>query len=150
VSGRERFFIDFLYDRQVTGNLEKAYQTLESWQQAYPGGDPNPLGLLGGISSHGTGRLERAVEASQKLVAAEPDVQVGYANLASGLFFLDRFAEAESALQKADERKLASPNGLLMRYHLAVLRGDDDRIDQIAARASGKPGTQQRVAHAEA
>jgi hypothetical protein len=25
VSERERFFIDFLYDRQVTGNLEKAY-----------------------------------------------------------------------------------------------------------------------------
>jgi eukaryotic-like serine/threonine-protein kinase len=29
VSDRERFFIDFTYDRQVTGNLEKAYQTLE-------------------------------------------------------------------------------------------------------------------------
>ena len=27
VSARERFFIDFSYDRQVTGNLEKAYQT---------------------------------------------------------------------------------------------------------------------------
>jgi len=27
VSDRERFFIDFTYDRQVTGNLEKAYQT---------------------------------------------------------------------------------------------------------------------------
>ena len=31
VSDRERFFIDFTYDRQVTGNLEKAYQTLELW-----------------------------------------------------------------------------------------------------------------------
>ena len=31
VSDRERFFIDFIYDRQVTGNLEKAYQTLELW-----------------------------------------------------------------------------------------------------------------------
>src|SRR5262249_58747302 len=68
VSGRERLFIDFLYDRQVTGNLEKAYQTLELWQQTYPGGDPNPLGLLGGIASHGTGRLERAVEVSQQLI----------------------------------------------------------------------------------
>src|SRR4029079_14356597 len=28
VSDRERFFIDFTYDRSVTGNLEKAYQTL--------------------------------------------------------------------------------------------------------------------------
>ena len=36
VSDRERFFIDFLHDRQVTGNLEKAYQTLELWAQTYP------------------------------------------------------------------------------------------------------------------
>ena len=36
VSDRERFFIDFTYDRQVTGNLEKAYQTLELWSQTYP------------------------------------------------------------------------------------------------------------------
>ena len=38
VSDRERFFIDFTYDRQVTGNLEKAYQTLELWVQTYPRG----------------------------------------------------------------------------------------------------------------
>ena len=40
VSDRERFFIDFTYDRQVTGNLEKAYQTLELWLQTYPRGRP--------------------------------------------------------------------------------------------------------------
>ena len=39
VSDRERFFIDFTYDRQVTGNLEKAYQTLELWLQTYPRGE---------------------------------------------------------------------------------------------------------------
>src|SRR5262249_26582391 len=70
-SDRERFFIDFLYDRQVTGNLEKAYQTLELWYQTYPrGGDPpTPQDLLGGISTHGTGRFERAIETSQKEIA---------------------------------------------------------------------------------
>ena len=61
VSDRERFFIDFTYDRQVTGNLEKAYQTLELWVQTYPrrgGGNANPRGLLAGISTHGTGRFQ--------------------------------------------------------------------------------------------
>jgi serine/threonine protein kinase len=38
VSDREKFFIDFTYDRQVTGNLEKAYQTLELWLHTYPRG----------------------------------------------------------------------------------------------------------------
>jgi hypothetical protein len=33
VSDRERFFIDFLYERDAKGNLEKAYQILELWMQ---------------------------------------------------------------------------------------------------------------------
>ncbi len=42
-SDRERFFIDFTYHRQVTGNLEKAFQTLELWAQTYPrGAEPPP------------------------------------------------------------------------------------------------------------
>ena len=76
VSDREKFFIDFTYDRQVTGNLEKAYQTLELWLQTYPRGnrDPSPEGLLGGLSTHGTGRFERAIEGSKKAIAADPDL----------------------------------------------------------------------------
>ena len=68
VSDREKFFIDFTYNRQVTGNLEKAYQTLELWLQTYPRGGRNqiPQGLLGGLSTHGTGRFERAIEISRK------------------------------------------------------------------------------------
>ena len=49
VSDRERFFIDFIYDRQVTGNLEKAYQTLELWLQTYPRGRATKsAGVAGG------------------------------------------------------------------------------------------------------
>ena len=49
VSDREKFFIDFTYDRQVTGNLEKAYQTLELWLQTYPRGERSkPAGFVRG------------------------------------------------------------------------------------------------------
>jgi len=34
-SDKERFFIAFTYDRQVTGNLEKALQPLEVWAKTY-------------------------------------------------------------------------------------------------------------------
>ena len=150
VSGRERFFIDFLYDRQVTGNLEKAYQTLELWQQTYPRGDPDPRGLLGGISTHGTGRFERAIEASQEIIAAAPDMQIGYGNLASSLFFLDRFPGAESAFQQAYERKLEPFNDLVMLYNIALLKDDNDQVDRVVARAKGKHRAEHRVTHAEA
>jgi eukaryotic-like serine/threonine-protein kinase len=55
VSDRERFYIDFTYDRQVTGNLEKAYQTLKLWSQTYPrrGGTANAQDLLGAFPRMG-------------------------------------------------------------------------------------------------
>jgi tetratricopeptide (TPR) repeat protein len=92
VSPRERFFIDFLYDRQVTGNLEKAYQTLELWLQTYPRDErPGPLELLWGISAHGTGRFERVIETSRKAIAADPDFPFGYYGLASGKLAYEDF-----------------------------------------------------------
>jgi eukaryotic-like serine/threonine-protein kinase len=116
VSDQEKFFIDFTYDRQVTGNLEKAYQTLKLWLRTYPRGEePSPLDLLGGLSTHGTGRFQRAIEASQKQIAAYADVIYGYHNLASSYFFLDRFGEAGSVLQQATELNLEEPYFLVAR-----------------------------------
>jgi len=81
------FFIDWTYDRQVTGNLEKAYQTLELWFQTYPRGEtPSVQSFLGGLATHGTGRFERAIEASQKEIAADPDFGLSYATLAQSYF----------------------------------------------------------------
>jgi serine/threonine protein kinase/tetratricopeptide (TPR) repeat protein len=151
-SDREKLFIDWSYDQQVTGNLEKAYQTLELWLQTYPRGEepPSPHDLLGGLSAEGTGRFERAIEISQSKIAAAPDFLFGYGNLANSYFFLDRFAEAERTLQRASERKLENPNFLVMRYNIAVLMGDKDQIDRVVALARGKHGAEHRVAHAEA
>jgi serine/threonine protein kinase/tetratricopeptide (TPR) repeat protein len=149
---REKFFIDWSYDQQVTGNLEKAYQTLELWLQTYPRGEepPSPHDLLAGLSAHGTGRYERAIEISQRKIAAAPDFLFGYGNLANSYFFLDRFAEAESTLQRASERKLENPNFLVMRYNIAVLMGDKDQMDRVVGLARGKHGAEHRMAHAEA
>ncbi len=151
VSDHERFFIDFTYDRQVTGNLEKAYQTLESWLQTYPRDDePAPQGLLGGLSTHGTGRFERAIDASQKVIAADPDRALAYDSLAQSYFLSDRFPEAESTLQRASERKLETPNYLVVRYNIAVLKGDKDEMDRIVALAKGKHGAEHSVANTQA
>jgi hypothetical protein len=101
-SDSEKFFIDFSYARQVTGNLEKAYQTLELWIQTYPRGEeePNPYDLLAGLSTHGTGRFEKAIEVSRKAIEARPDFYIGYHGLASSYFFLDRFANVEHTSSK--------------------------------------------------
>jgi eukaryotic-like serine/threonine-protein kinase len=150
-SDRERFFIDFTYDRQVTGNLEKAYQTLELWLQTYPReAQPSPLGLLGGLSTHGTGRFERVIEASEEEVAKAPDSVFGYYGAVSGNFFLDRFEQAGRALQRASESKMETLDFLVIRYNYAFLTGDKGEMDRIVALAKGKQGVEHRVAHAEA
>ena len=153
VSDRERFFIDFTYDRQVTGNLEKAYQTLELWLKTYPRGplsEPHPEALLGGLATHGTGRFDRGIETARKLTVADPDFLYGYANLASAYFYVDRFEEAESVLRRATERKLDDPGLLMIGYNLAVLMGDKGQMDRTVALAKGIPGAEHQLANAEA
>jgi tetratricopeptide (TPR) repeat protein len=151
VSDREKFYIDFVYDRQVTGNLEKAYQTLELWAQTYPRGErPNPHSLLGGISTHGTGRYERAIEASRKEIAADPDYGMAYANLAGSYFLTGRFAEAERTLQEAAERKVEILRGLVLRYNIAVLKADQEQMDRAVALARGKRRAEHWMAHEQA
>ena len=116
VSDRERFFIDFTYDRQVTGNLEKAYQTLELWYQTYPRGErpPNPHEFVRrALPPMGRADLKERSRHPKKN-RGRSRLFFGYGSLASSYFFLDRFPEAESTLQRASERKLESPDFLVM------------------------------------
>jgi tetratricopeptide (TPR) repeat protein len=149
VSDQEKFFITFTYQREVTGNLEDAYQTLELWHRTYPR-DNLALSLLGGLSTHGTGRFERVIETSKESIAEDPNLVFGYHNLASTYFFLDRFPEAESVLQQAVARKVEEPYFLVLRYNIAALKGDQDQMVRVVAQAKGKHGAEHWVAHVEA
>src|SRR5215467_5599378 len=153
VSDRERFFIDFLYDRQVTGNLENAYKTLELWSQTYPrrgAVTANPQDLLGGIATHGTGRFARVIEAALDGIKADPDFPIAYDNLATAYFFTDRFAEAESTLQRASARKLEMPLFLVLRYNIAALKGDQEQMNTAVSLARAKGVPEHRMTHEEA
>jgi hypothetical protein len=97
--------------------------------------------LLGGLSTKGTGRWEIAVDRARKTIAAYPDVVIGYGNLALSSFFLDRFGEAEDALQQAAAHKkewLELPQLLVYRYNVAFMNGDNEQMDRVVALAKGK------------
>ena len=151
VSDFERFFIDFTYYRQVTGNLEKAYQTLESWLQAYPrSGDFGPTSLMGGLSTHGTGRYDKAIHGSQEAIAADPDFALAYGNLAQSYFLTDRFSEAMRIVQRARERKLETPDLAIILYNIAVLKGDEGERERAIALTKGKRRVEHWIAHERA
>ena len=87
---------------------------------------------------------------SQKRIAANPDEVFGYQRLAYSYFFLDRFEEAESTLQRASERKLEMPDFLVLRYNIAFLKGDQEQMDRAVGLARGKRRAEHWMAHEEA
>jgi tetratricopeptide (TPR) repeat protein len=133
VSDRERLFILMLYDRQVTGNLQKEMQTLEAWAQTYPR-DSTALSIMAGWAAFGTGQYERAIQAAEEAIRVDPDMTFGYA-VAAHYLHLDRFAESADALQRAAKRNLEIPPFLVTRYRLAFLKGDQAGMDREIARA---------------
>ena len=151
VSDRERFFIEFTYERQVTGNLENAYRTLELWLQTYPRGpQPHARGYLGGLASQGTGRFDRVIEIMQEELAADPDFRFGYANLVAAYDYLNRFADSKAMLKRAADRKLSEPTMLRVAYNIALLEGDREEANRIAAVTRGQPDVEHSILHQEA
>jgi eukaryotic-like serine/threonine-protein kinase len=134
VSDRERRYILMLYDREVTGNLQKELQTLESWAQTYPR-DASPRGIMAGWVAFGTGNYERGIQASQEAIQLDPDIPFAYGVLAAHYLFLDRFTQAAETLQRAAERKLEVAHLLVTRYYLAFLKGDQEGMEREIARA---------------
>jgi tetratricopeptide (TPR) repeat protein len=72
VSDAERFFIEATYDIRVTGNLERARQTLGLWAQTYPR-ERDAHGLLAGVVYPVFGKYEEALEEARHTVTLEPD-----------------------------------------------------------------------------
>ena len=123
VSDRERFFIDFTYDRQVTGNLEKAYQTLELWLQTYPRGGSTKTRRVcwAAFPPTGPADLNERLTHAQKAIAADPDVGIRVRQSCAELFPhgpLPRSGEHASARLRA---QAGMPNLLVLPIqHRAV------------------------------
>jgi eukaryotic-like serine/threonine-protein kinase len=147
-SDKEKFFISASYDRQVTGNLQKAQQTCELWVQAYPR-DRSPHGFLAGLIYPLIGKYEESVEEAKTTIGLDPDFFVGYAILANSDLALGRTDEAENALQEASQRKLEVSDFSLLRYYIAFLKGDKTGMEREAAQAVGKPGLEDSLSNAE-
>ncbi len=147
-SERERLFIDVTYHRQVTGNLEKAHQTLELWAETYPR-ERDAHGLLSGFTSQGSGKYQEAIEEGKKAIDLDPDFVPAYANVASAYLYLGRPEEAEKILQQASERKLEIPEYILFRYYIAFLKGDKAGMEREAAVGEAHPGAEDWMLHAE-
>src|SRR5262249_58245547 len=64
VSDRERRYILMLYDREVTGNLQKELQTLEAWAQTYPR-DPSAVSIMAGVGAIGIAQYDKREQSGE-------------------------------------------------------------------------------------
>jgi len=140
VSEWERFFIEANYYMFATGELEKAAQVFELWQQTYPQYDAPyvNLGYIYGI----LGNWEKAAEETRGALRLEPNNAMIYINLGAAYVSLNRVDDAAAAYKDAEDRHLQSETLLSNRYQLAFLKGDASAMAKFSAAAMGKPGTE--------
>ena len=149
-SDAERFFIETVYDRQVTGNMDREMETLETWAQSYPR-DNTPHGLLAGFATRSTGRYEESVAAAERSIARDPEggSAASTNSKAYAELHLNRLDAAEATMRRAEELKLAS-EFFVIRYFIAFLRGDGEGMNQQAAMARASRSTEDLISHLEA
>ena len=140
VSERERFWIEGNYYVSATGELEKAAQAYELWQQTYPRDDLPDI-VLGAISAY-LGNWEKASEEWREALRLEPNNVDNYVNLGIACTVLNRMDEAEAVYKQAEERKLEHEVLLQNRYFLAFLKGDAAQMAKLVSAAMGKPGAE--------
>jgi eukaryotic-like serine/threonine-protein kinase len=138
VSERERLYIEAHYYDHVTGEMEKAAQVYEVWQQIYPR-DVEPYQNLCDIYA-AFGNYEKALEETREALRLQPDNEENYLNVGHYYISLNRLDDAEAVFKQAEDRQLESGPLLYVRHELAFLKGDTGEMERLVATSVGKPG----------
>jgi serine/threonine protein kinase/tetratricopeptide (TPR) repeat protein len=135
-SEREKLAIAANYYQNVTGELDKAAQTLQEEIESYPRyfAAYNNLGLAYAAQ----GQYEKAAEVTTQGVRLAPDTPY-YANLANQTLALQRFDETRQVIHEAQAR---IPNDFILQnalYALAFLGADSAAMAEQQQWFTGKP-----------
>jgi DNA-binding winged helix-turn-helix (wHTH) protein/tetratricopeptide (TPR) repeat protein len=147
-SDQERYWIFASYDKQITGNLEKAEQTCELWTQAYPRAR-DPHAFLSGNISLVRGNYEKSVDEAKIALDLDPDFPIVYSNLTLSYLALNRVDEAENTLRQASARKLEFPDFVILRYMIASLKGEKAAMGREVSEGRRRPAADEWMANSE-
>ena len=138
VSERERFRISANYYLLVTGELEKAIQTYETWAQTYPRNN-EPFGNLG-VDYTYLGQYESAVNASLEDLRLFPGSAAAFTNLVGLYTALNRPQDAKTKYQEAVAHKVSNPVLHGNRYGVAFYENDVAEMERQLEGQKNKPG----------
>ncbi|MBA2604230.1 MAG: protein kinase [Acidobacteria bacterium] len=122
VSERERLFITYQYHDRVTGNQERAAETLEMWKAAYPR-DSRPANALALIHNR-TGRYDRAEAEARDALRRSPGHPFPLSNLAFAQRSLGRYDAARKTAEEAVALGVETMPTRRLLYQLGLIAGD--------------------------
>jgi len=145
-SEREKLAITAFYYSAVTGELDKAAQTLQEAIESYPRDYKAHLAL--GTVFAGEGQYERATESYRRSLSLAPDNFAPYAGLDNSLISLQRFDEVRQIIHEAQARKLDNYIFHTDLYALAFLGSDSAAMTEQQQWFAGKPEENQGLSAA--
>ena len=125
VSGPEKFLISAIYNKEVTGDLEKSERDCDLMIQEYPRARKMPLTYLAGAVLPQMGNYEKAFQAADEALHMKPDTSISYAHYIFNAVALDRLKDVKAVYQESIDRKVENPIAAVGMYQAAFL--EDDR-----------------------
>jgi eukaryotic-like serine/threonine-protein kinase len=147
VSEREKFYIDSHYHDLATGNLVKAREAYELWQQTYPRDEVPPNNLA--IIYANLGQYDKAITAGTVAKQLDPS-GFSYGVLVGSYILGNRLSDAQSISEEATKKNFDFTDLRVHRYWLAFLQNDVAGMAGQVAYAEGKPAVKGVLLAAEA
>jgi serine/threonine protein kinase/tetratricopeptide (TPR) repeat protein len=137
VSERERLYITEKYFNYITGEIDKAVETLKTWVRLYPNDfiPHNNLALDYQILGNYDESLKEALEA----VRLSPTTITARENVVTSFLMLGRIDEAEQAAKEVEKLNPDSASAHANRYLFGFLRRDQAAMDRESEWFKGKP-----------
>src|ERR1700722_941886 len=133
ISEREKLYIDSHYADFVSGNLEAARTTYETWARTYPN-DEGPSTNLSVIYSQ-IGDLPKTLASIREGMRQVAD-GVNYANLVHAFVIQNQFDEAKATIQEAESRNVEAPYMYLDAYTVALIEKNQAGMETALSKLS--------------
>jgi len=137
VSQWEKFYIESDYYLNVVGDLVKARQINELWEQAYPRSDDPRRSMF--VIYTNLGQHDKALTESREALRLDSASGMNYANLVISYLTLDHLEKAQKTADETQLKKLDSPDLRWFLYQVAFSTNDAQGMSQQAAWFEGKP-----------
>ncbi len=126
VSENEKLRITYFYYKFVTGEIDKAIDTLDLWRKTYPSHVVAAINLADCYER--VGQSEKAVAAAREGMRLDTTNAVVYMNLAESLLSLDSYKQVKEVCQQAFDKNLDGDYFHMILHNVAFIENNPDAM----------------------